>query len=184
MFRDLEKSRPSSRGIAAHRIFGVNMRVEGQTANRRSRDGRRAATFACSVSPGRRPVARPARRPGDRSVAPSWCSAMTTGVTRSPRPRRSLGGTIVVNGQPMTVVGVAPRGFAGTTMGSRPQIFVPITMRGAMEPPFAASITAKLLGVPVRAIEAGRLDRRSARAASISHTSDRQQRRSRRFRAA
>ena len=38
----------------------------------------------------------------------------------------------------MTVIGVAPPGFRGTTKGARPQIFVPITMRGVMEAPWAA----------------------------------------------
>lgn len=37
--------------------------------------------------------------------------------------------TIVVNGRTMTIVGVAPKGFDGTTVGVRPSIFVPISMR-------------------------------------------------------
>ena len=36
----------------------------------------------------------------------------------------------------MTVVGVAPRGFNGTTLGDNPDIFVPLTMRGLMQPGF------------------------------------------------
>ncbi len=43
---------------------------------------------------------------------------------------------LIVNGQTLTIVGVAPRGFDGTTMGSKPQVFVPITLRGTMEPGF------------------------------------------------
>ncbi len=43
-----------------------------------------------------------------------------------------MGETLVVNGQPMTIIGVAPEGFDGTTLGSRPRIFVPITMRGIL----------------------------------------------------
>ena len=35
--------------------------------------------------------------------------------------------TMIVNGQTMTIVGVAPDGFNGTTLGSRPKVFVPIT---------------------------------------------------------
>ena len=31
----------------------------------------------------------------------------------------------------MTIVGVAPHGFDGTTLGTRPDVYVPITMRGA-----------------------------------------------------
>lgn len=35
----------------------------------------------------------------------------------------------MINGQSLTVIGVAPRGFEGTTLGARPDIFIPITMR-------------------------------------------------------
>jgi predicted permease len=45
-----------------------------------------------------------------------------------------VGSTLTVNGQLLTVVGVAPEGFFGTTLGWRPQIYVPLTMRWAMEP--------------------------------------------------
>jgi predicted permease len=45
-----------------------------------------------------------------------------------------LNQTMIVNGQPMTIVGVAPRGFDGTTIGAEPNVFVPLTMRGEMEP--------------------------------------------------
>ena len=31
---------------------------------------------------------------------------------------------------------MAPAGFAGTTLGSRPQVYVPITLRTLMEPGF------------------------------------------------
>jgi predicted permease len=34
----------------------------------------------------------------------------------------------------MTIVGVAPRGFDGTTLGAEPEVYVPITMREAMQP--------------------------------------------------
>jgi hypothetical protein len=42
--------------------------------------------------------------------------------------------TLSVNGEPLTVIGVAPEGFSGTTLGLRPEVFVPITMRWRMEP--------------------------------------------------
>ena len=32
----------------------------------------------------------------------------------------------------MTIIGVAPEGFHGTTLGERPYVFVPISMRGVM----------------------------------------------------
>ena len=57
-------------------------------------------------------------------------------VTRFKQDADVLGKTLVVNGQPLTVVGVAPRGFDGTTRGTRAKLFVPITLRATMEPPF------------------------------------------------
>jgi predicted permease len=48
-----------------------------------------------------------------------------------------LNDTIIVNGLPLTIIGVAPQGFDGTTLGTRPQVFVPITMRGKLGGPTA-----------------------------------------------
>src|SRR5207253_3267146 len=44
--------------------------------------------------------------------------------------RHILNQTITVNGQPMTIIGVAPEGFEGTTLGEKPKVYVPISMRG------------------------------------------------------
>lgn len=45
-----------------------------------------------------------------------------------------VGQPIVVNNSALTVVGVAPPGFEGTTLGLRPGLFVPLSMRGVMQP--------------------------------------------------
>ena len=45
-----------------------------------------------------------------------------------------IGQPVRVNGQPMTIVGVAPQGFHGTTFGERPRIYVPISMREHVVP--------------------------------------------------
>ena len=39
-----------------------------------------------------------------------------------------IGQTLVVGGQPLTIVGVAPQGFVGTTPGERPDVFAPLTL--------------------------------------------------------
>jgi predicted permease len=39
-----------------------------------------------------------------------------------------VGRRLLVNDRPMTIVGVAPRGFDGTTLGVRPRVFVPMSM--------------------------------------------------------
>jgi predicted permease len=42
--------------------------------------------------------------------------------------------TLIVNGQAMTIVGIAPRGFHGTSLRTRPHVYVPLTMRGVLQP--------------------------------------------------
>ena len=43
-----------------------------------------------------------------------------------------LGRTLIVNSVPLTIVGVAPRGFHGTAVSARASVFVPITFRGVV----------------------------------------------------
>ena len=47
-----------------------------------------------------------------------------------------VGQTMTINGQSMAIVGVAPEGFRGTTLGVEPKVFVPIGMRAQMIPFF------------------------------------------------
>ena len=48
--------------------------------------------------------------------------------------RQVIGQSILVNGHPFTVVGVAPASFHSVQMGYVPDIFVPITMKKSMTP--------------------------------------------------
>lgn len=45
-----------------------------------------------------------------------------------------LGRTVTVNGQPFTVIGVTPREFAGTTRTVVPDLYLPITCYGQLDP--------------------------------------------------
>lgn len=45
-----------------------------------------------------------------------------------------VGQTLTVSGQPLEIIGVAPAGFAGTTIGARPEVFVPLTMAWRLRP--------------------------------------------------
>ncbi len=78
--------------------------------------------------------------------------------------RMPIGDVMIVNGQTLTIVGVAPAGFQGTTIGLRPEVFVPITMRWLMQPgrTLDSANRAQLLDLSVRADEAGRDDRSGA----------------------
>ena len=61
--------------------------------------------------------------------------------------------------------------------GAKPEVFVPITMRGDDEPGSRGSRPPQLLGLPVRAAEAGRHDRAGAPAMNGQYRGDRQRRR-------
>src|SRR4029077_2061618 len=52
-----------------------------------------------------------------------------------------VGDRILINGQPMTVVGIAPQVFEGTAIGVVPTVYVPISMRGVLDPLFAKGLT-------------------------------------------
>src|SRR5690606_19534716 len=56
--------------------------------------------------------------------------------TRLGEDPNAVGRIIMINGRPFTIVGIAPRGFEGTALGSRPLVFVPISMRGVLHPTF------------------------------------------------
>lgn len=45
----------------------------------------------------------------------------------------AIGNTVAINGRPFTVLGVAPRGFHGTEVFYRPEIWVPMTMQAEIE---------------------------------------------------
>jgi predicted permease len=45
----------------------------------------------------------------------------------------AIGSTLAINGRPFTILGVAPRGFHGTEVFYRPEIWVPMTMQPEIE---------------------------------------------------
>ena len=136
MFRDLEKAQTVFTGIAAHRIFGANLAYKGQTLIGRRACSCRAATSRCSACSLR---SAGCSAPGDdRVVGESRVVVLSYDYwqTRFGLNPAVLNDALIVNGQSLTIVGVAPRGFDGTTLGSQPEVFVPITLRALMEPGF------------------------------------------------
>lgn len=135
MFRDLERVQTSFTGIAAHRIFGANLAYGGQTE---SEDGVLVSgsyfpVLGIQPAVGRLFTADDDRTPGGHPVAVLSHDYWRRRFQEDPS---ILGQSLIVNGQALTVIGVAPRGFEGTTLGSRPSVFVPLTMRGQMEQAF------------------------------------------------
>jgi predicted permease len=135
MFRDLEKAQTVFTGLAAHRLFGANLAYKGQTL---SGDG---VLVSGSYFPllGMQPALGRLLAPGDDpTVGESRVVVLSHRYwqTRFGLSPAVLNDTLTVNGQSLTIVGIAPRGFTGTTLGTDPEVFVPITLRGFMEPRF------------------------------------------------
>ncbi|HEU4993438.1 MAG TPA: ABC transporter permease [Gemmatimonadaceae bacterium] len=136
MFKDLEKSPGQFSGVAAYRIFGVNVAYEGQTPL--NAEGAMVSGQYFSVL-GLQPVMGRLIGPGDDEIIGANFVAVLSYAfweTKLGFDRTVIGKSILVNGQRMTIIGVGPKDFDGTTLGSKPQVFVPITMRGLMNPGF------------------------------------------------
>jgi len=135
MFRDLEKSRTAFTGIGAHRLFGTNLAWQGQTLNGEGLfvSGSYFALLGLRPALGR--LLGPA---DDETVGAHFVAVLSHSFWQTQLGGRTdvIDTEIVVNGRVFTVVGIAPRGFAGTTLGGQPHVYVPLTMRGVLEPWF------------------------------------------------
>jgi hypothetical protein len=133
MFRDLEARQTGFTGIAAHDLFLANLVYRHRTL----------AGTALSVSGGYFDVLnlRPAV---GRLIGPQDEPAIGEAavVVLSHQYWKSRFGsdpnvvnqTLTVNGQPLVIIGVAPADFSSTTVGSRPEVFVPLTLTWRLQP--------------------------------------------------
>jgi predicted permease len=135
MLLDLERANSGFSGIAAHVGFGANVAYQGVTVNG---DGLEVSGSYFPVLGLRPALGRLFGPQDDTPVGQNFVTVLSYGFWSS-----QLGGdpgvvgqTMVVNGKSMTVIGVAPRGFDGTTLGMSPKVFVPISMRHEMQPGF------------------------------------------------
>jgi predicted permease len=135
MFRDVERVQTVFTGVAAHRTFGANLSYRGQTM---SGEGLLVSGSYFPVLGVRPALGRLLTPDDDKTIGESHVVVLSSGYwrTRFDENPAVLNETMTVNGQLMTIVGVADRGFEGTTLGTQPEVFVPITMRGLMEPRF------------------------------------------------
>jgi hypothetical protein len=127
MFRDLEARQDVFAGLAAYDDIPANLVYEGQA--------RSGASLA--VSGGYFQVLGLQAALG-RLIGPQdepALDANRVAVLSHDYWRSQLGGsedvvgrTLTVNGEALTIVGVAPAAFSGTVFGSRPQVFVPLTL--------------------------------------------------------
>lgn len=131
MFRDLQKMQTVFTDVAAHVLFGANLAFEGQTL---SGEGMLVSGSYFPVLGVRPAVGRLLTPQDDQKVGESPVVVLSHDYWTSRFGQRGevVNQTMIVNGQTLTIVGVAPPRFEGTTLGAQPDVFVPITLRGQM----------------------------------------------------
>jgi len=126
MFRDLERVDGPFVGIAAHRIVDANLSFDGNTV---AAEGMLVSGSYFSLL-GLRPFAGRLLDAGDDRVEGEASAVVLSHAywqAAFGADSSVVGRTLVVNGKPLTIVGVGPQDFHGTTVGARAQVFVPIT---------------------------------------------------------
>lgn len=133
MYRDLERLQTVFSGMAGHVAFGANVAARGQTSSTEGMQvtGSYFPTLGVQPALGRVLVPSDDVTPGAHPVVVLSHGYWASHFGQDPSV---LNEQIVVNGTSLTVVGVAARGFEGTTLGSRPDIFVPVSMREVLTP--------------------------------------------------
>jgi predicted permease len=132
MLRDLQRANTAFSGIAGHYLFGVNLAMAGQTAiNGR---GLFVTGSYFPVLGVRAALGRLLTPNDDETIGGHYVAVLSYGywANQLGADPAVVGRQISINGHPMTILGVAPDGFEGTTRGERPAVFVPISMRAVM----------------------------------------------------
>ena len=135
MFRDLERAQSGFSGIAAHRAFGANLAHSNQTTRGQGMlvSGSYFPVLGLQTAMGRL-----LDTGDDQTIGEHYVTVLSYDYweNRLGADPGILNQSIIINGHPMTIVGVTPEGFEGTTLGSEPDVYVPISMRGLMSPGF------------------------------------------------
>ena len=131
MFRDLQEGQESFTGLAAHRLFGANLAYESQTVSGQGLlvSGSYFPTLGVTPALGRLLGPADDERKDSHYVVVLSHAYWERELGSDPSV---LNKTLIVNGESMTIVGVAPEGFTGTTMGAHPDVFAPLTMTGKL----------------------------------------------------
>jgi predicted permease len=132
MFRDLEREQTPFTGLAAHRTFGANLAYRNETMSGQGMfvSGSYFPVLGIQPAVGRLLGPNDDRTVGESPVVVLGHDYWRTRFDASPD---IINDPLIVNGQALTIVGVAPAGFDGTTLGATPHVYAPITLRGLLQ---------------------------------------------------
>ena len=133
LFRDLEREHSVFDGLAAHVELGANVAFDDRTSavDALLVSGEYFSTLGLAPAHGR------LISPGDdNEIGQNPVAVLSYNYWQ-----RELGGdpgvvgaTLRVNGQDLSVIGIAPSGFTGTTRGRESELFVPLSLRWLLQP--------------------------------------------------
>jgi predicted permease len=128
MYRDLERQQTALAGIAGHRLFGVSLAVNNEPSTGEGVwvTGSYFPTLGLQPAAGRLLVPSDDEPGADHLVVVLSHGFWMERFGGSPDV---LGQNLQINGRPFSIVGVAPEGFDGTTLGARPVVYVPVSSR-------------------------------------------------------
>jgi predicted permease len=135
MFRDLERAQEPFVGIAAHRFFEVSLATSAGEGARLETAAHVSGSYFSVL--GLRPALGRLLGPQDDRVdgqAESVVLSHAYWQSELGGDPEIVGRALTVNGAPFTIVGVAPPGFHGTTLGDRAAVFAPITFDWVEDP--------------------------------------------------
>jgi putative ABC transport system permease protein len=132
MFRELEKRPQGMSGIAAFRSLNANLSFRQQTISGEML----IVSGGYFPTLGVRPWMGRTIDRADDTGAGNAVAVLSYGYWNDRLGGESavLNQPIRVNGQMFTVVGVAPKGFTGTTLGDEPDVYIPLVFKPLMTP--------------------------------------------------
>jgi predicted permease len=135
MLRDLEAQPGPFSGIAGHVLASPNITFRGNTENGTAEmvSGSYFPVLGVRPALGRLFGVEDDKTIGAHPIAVLSHEYWTNQLGGDPSV---VGQIITVNGRQLTIIGVSAPGFEGTTLGSRPDLFVPLSMRAALSPGF------------------------------------------------
>jgi predicted permease len=133
MFRDLETQQTAFAGIAAHISFRPNLGYADQTT---SGPGMLVSGQYFSVLNVRPALGRLIGPQDEPKLDEAGVVVLSHEYwkTRFGGDPEILNKTLTVNGQQLTIIGVAPEDFSGAIIGLRPQVYVPLTLSWRLRP--------------------------------------------------
>jgi predicted permease len=139
LFRDLAASRGRAlQGIAGHRLFLASLATEGRALQTDGEFVTGSYFPVLGLAPARGRLLGPQDdvATGAHPVAVVSHAYWTTHLGADPDV---VGRRLLVNGRTLQIVGVAPQGFEGTTLGMRTAVYVPILQAPSIDPFFGAA---------------------------------------------